>query len=248
MGSPAIPNAMSLGLVRRHPVWAKAADVTVRAMLKHGVLRDVTAGADVLKLGETATHVTLVLRGAVRVFYPATAQRGELTVKLFGAPSTFGEAECVLRGAWNESVQTLVPSTLLSVDAGRYFGLLQDEPSACFHAYWEVARQFGVAIQWENTTSAVTERVIAIIVAYASHFGRTDRDSVLIDHALSQDELARQSGSTRRTIVRVMADLYASKLVTRAGRKLRIPSVDALLAHAALPNIAMKADPKPWAV
>ena len=69
--------------------------------------------------GDPAQHIYFVLEGAVRVFYSATATRGSMTIKLFGAPSSFGDAECVLGTTYAENVQAIVHSLILAV-GGHY--------------------------------------------------------------------------------------------------------------------------------
>lgn len=227
--------------VLQHPLWRGADENDVRALLRRATTIDVPAGAPIVRAGEPAKHIYLLLDGAVRVFYPATASRGALTVKLFGAPASFGDAECVMQSPWNETVQALVRSQLLATPADSYFELMRKDSELAFRQYLEVARQFGVAIQYERSSGSSVARVIATIVAYASQFGRPVPGGMLIDYALTQDVLARESDCRRRTIVRVLADLYAAKVMWRDARRYCITSPEALLSHAAIdmPNIAV---------
>ncbi|HSI06153.1 MAG TPA: Crp/Fnr family transcriptional regulator [Myxococcota bacterium] len=234
--------------VLQHPIWRGADENDVRALLRRSTLIDCPAGAMVVRAGEPAKHIHLLLDGAVRVFYPPTKARGALTVKLFGAPASFGDAECVLQTTWNENVQALVRSQILVTPVERYFELLRNDAQLSFRQYLEVARQFGVAIQYEQAAGSAMARIIATIAAYASQFGRPVDGGVLVDYTLTQDILARESDCRRRSIVRALADLYSAKLMWRVKRRYCVASVEALLEHAGahVPNLAVSASDEPW--
>ncbi len=239
--------------VLQHPIWRDADEHDVRTLLRRSQLLDCPAGALIVRAGEQAKHVHLLLDGAVRVFYPATKGRdakgrGALTVKLFGAPASFGDAECVMRTVWTENVQALVRSQVLATPVERYFDLLRNDARLAFRQYLAVARQFGIAIQYEQASSSATARIIATIAAYASQFGRPAPGGLLIDYTLTQDLLARESDCRRRSIVRALAELYAAKLMWRVKRRYCVASVEALLAHAGarVPNLAVTTADDTW--
>lgn len=132
--------AALIGKLRRHPIWTDAPDQAVRALAER--LREVplAAGDSILRAGDAADAIHLLVRGVCRVFYPATERSAEVTVKLFGAPVAFGDAESILK------------ALVLVCDAASYFDILQREPRVCFRQYWDVSRRFGIAIQTERRT------------------------------------------------------------------------------------------------
>lgn len=246
------PNAESIGAVRRHPIWRNASDASVRALLSHARDEQFRAGQLILKAGDDANVLHLLLEGAARVFYPATDASREVTVKLFWAPAAFGDAESILRVKWAECVQALTPARVLLIDAAHYFRVLQSEPAVCFRQYWDVARRFGIAIRSERAANVdeLRDRVVALLLAYANHFGKPAPDGgVVIDHWLTQDALAVEVGSNRRSMVRVLGELYASGALKRAGRKFHVASLEKLLAVSTgpTPELSFRTDDKPWA-
>lgn len=240
-----------IGRLRRHPIWRDAPDATVRALAP--LLREVplSPGAVVLRAGDEARSIHLLVEGACRVFYPATERSAEITVKLFGAPAAFGDAESILQARWAETVEALTSGHVLICDAGAYFGVLQRDARVCFRQYWDVSRRFGVAIQTERAAnmSSLVERVVAILLAYARQFGTQTARGVLIQHPLTHDDLARQSGSNKRSVVRALAVLFQSGALVRAGRSFVVPRIDALLAAASVPvpEVAFRSAERPWA-
>jgi CRP-like cAMP-binding protein len=140
---------------------------------------------------------------------------------------------------------------VLIAPANAYFRLMQKEPSVCFRQYWDVARRFGVAIRSERASNLddLRDRVIAILVAYANHFGRAVAEGTLIEHPLTQDEIGRQVGATRRSIVSILSRLYDEQVLRRVGRRFVVPDVVALLrlAQGPAPDLSFKTDDRPWA-
>ncbi|MCC7110998.1 MAG: Crp/Fnr family transcriptional regulator, partial [Deltaproteobacteria bacterium] len=190
-----------------------------------------------------ADAIWLLVGGTARVFYPARKGQPEVTVKLLRAPGGFGDVACVARGRYTASVEALGPVTAVAVDAGRYFAALQRDARACFRQYWDVAHRFAGAVEMERAAlvSSVVERVIALLLAYAD-----DGDGVV---RLSQDDLAQQVASNRRSIVRTMEQLYQTGGLVRRGRSYVVVDRDKLLSGAAadVPMLLGSADAAPWA-
>lgn len=223
----------------------------MRALLAQTEDRRYRPGEKVLVAGEPARAIHLLVEGAVRIYYPATGDRAEITVKLFWAPAAFGDAESILRTHWAECVETLTPARVLITPAHRYFQLMRREPTVCFRQYWDVARRFGVAIHSERQAnlSELTDRTIAILVAYAYHFGREEDGGRLIDYPLTQEDIGKQVGTTRRSVVTILGQLYERALLQRRGRKFWVRSIPELLAAAqdAPPNLSFRTEETPWA-
>jgi CRP-like cAMP-binding protein len=246
------PTAEALGALRRHPIWTNASDAGARTLLTHARDEHFRPGQLILKAGDTAKTIFLLIEGAARVYYPATDASREVTVKLFWAPAAFGDAESILRVTWAECVQALTPARVLLIDAPKYFALMQSEPGVCFRQYWDVARRFGVAIRSERSANVdeLRDRVVALLLAYAHHFGKDDGNGgVVINHWLTQDALAIEVGSNRRSIVRVLNELYQRNAVARAGRRFRVPSLEKLLqvSTGSTPQLSFRSDQAPWA-
>jgi len=245
------PTSELIGAVRRHPIWRHASDAGVRALLTKARDETFRPGQLVLKAGDEARALHLLVEGAARVYYPATDASREVTVKLFWAPAAFGDAESILRVRWAECVQALTPARAIIVEAAHYFAVLQQEPSVCFRQYWDVARRFGIAIQSEKSANVdeLRDRVVALLLAYANHFGKPHDGGVVIDHALTQDALAVEVGSNRRSMVRVLGELYERGVLERAGRRFLVPSLEALLqvSTGPAPDLSFTTDDAPWA-
>ena len=230
------------GLLRRHPVWADASDATLALLSQGSRVVDRSAGQVFVIEGERAGAIYLLASGAARVFYPAKKGRPEVTVKLMLAPGGFGDVACVMRTGYTATVEALMPARAIAVESRFYFAAMQREPKACFRQYWDVARRFASAVEMERAAyvTTVVERVIALLLAYAEQSGG--------DVKLSQDDIAQQVGSNRRSVVRVMEQLYATGGLARRGRRYEIVDRTKLLGvvSADVPNLIGTSDAAPW--
>ncbi len=231
------------GLLRRHPIWAGASDRTLASVSEGSRVLDRAAGQVFVIEGDPATAIHLLIEGAARVFYPPRKGGAEATANLIVAPGGFGDIACVMRTPYTASVQAVTPARAIAVDAQVYFTALQQDARASFRQYWDVARRFAGAAQMERAALAATvaERVVALLLAYG---GLADGEV-----ALSQDDIAQQVGSNRRSVVRVMTLLYRSGGLKRVGRRYAIVDRAKLLAAVApdIPDMVGTADATPWA-
>lgn len=159
------------------------------------------------------------------------------------APDSFGDVACAMRTPYRASVEAIMPSSSLAVEAGAYFAALQQDGRACFRQYWDLARRFSGAAQMERAAlvTSVNERVVALLLAYAEQGGGEVR--------LSQEDIAQQVGSNRRSVVRAMELLYRSGGLERRGRRYGVIDRDKMLDAVAgtVPDMHGTADPAPWA-
>ena len=70
----------TVALIRRHPIWRDVSDSAVRALAQHINVVPLAPGDAILKAGDEAKAIHLLVEGACRVFYPATERSAEITV------------------------------------------------------------------------------------------------------------------------------------------------------------------------
>ncbi|MCC7385361.1 MAG: Crp/Fnr family transcriptional regulator [Deltaproteobacteria bacterium] len=228
--------------LRLHPIWAEA-NPAATAILKRGARVEVrTPGQVFMVEGQRSSDIFLLTRGSVRLLYPRSSRRPELTAKLLHAPGVFGDIASIVRAPSSANIQALTPCVAIVVDAPTYFAAMHADVRVCFHQYWNVALRLAGAAAFgkASATASVMDRVVALLLAYG-------HDQADIE--LTQDDIADQVGTSRRTVVRLMESLYASGGLVRINRRYRITDVDKLLA-VATPDLAPLSSREletPWA-
>jgi CRP-like cAMP-binding protein len=236
------PSPSALGLLRQSLVWADVADATLTRLLAGSRVIERAAGQVFVVADAPAGAIYLLSSGAARAYYPARRTHPEATTRLILAPGSFNEIACATQRPNLESVEALVPSTAIAIDPRTYFLALQREPAAAFRSYFDLAQRLACASDLERSAygNSVPERVIALLLAYARQAGG--------DIRLSQDDIAQQVGSTRRSVARVMERLYASGGLERRGHRYAVVDRQKLLALATgwVADMISTQDQRPW--
>lgn len=228
--------------LRLHPIWAEA-NPAATALLKRGARVEVRAPGQVYMVeGQRSSDVFLLTRGSVRLLYPRSARRPELTAKLLHAPGVFGDIASIVRTPSSANIQALTACVAVVVDAPTYFAAMQADVHVCFHQYWNVALRLAGAAAFgkASANASLMDRLVALLVAYGED---------QTDITLSQDDIAEQIGTSRRTVVRLMETLYAGGGLRRIKRRYRIIDADKLLAFTS-PDLAPLSSNEletPWA-
>ncbi|MBK7864441.1 MAG: Crp/Fnr family transcriptional regulator [Archangiaceae bacterium] len=243
--------AAALGELGRHPLWGAAPDLLRRRLLSRGEHLALKPGENALEYGQPARRIFLLVDGLMRISLPPHGRRAGVTVKLLQAPAFFGEAESMLGAAWQETVEALTPTRLWSFESRHYFACMREHAETCFRHYCDTAARFGVSIGAHRAVlfDELQERTLAVFAAYAAHRGRplAGSEAVLIDSRLTLDGLAREVGTNRRTLARVLAALYRSGAVTRRGRRFAVlPLAQLLGTLPTRPSMAYRIHGKMW--
>src|SRR5688572_31893436 len=99
MGQPTDPRRLVCG----HPVFADAPPEALACVLARATVRTLSRGQALVRDGELATEVHVVVEGALRVFH-SSPDGEEAVVMLLRAHALFGDSEAVAGGRHVESV------------------------------------------------------------------------------------------------------------------------------------------------
>ena len=218
-------------LLARHPSWAGLSEQGARALANSTEQQKFSPGQVIVIEGQPARHVYYLVDGVVRVFFPRRKGRAALTLALRGAPGMFGDIAVLNATAYTSSVDALTPSVVLAVEHAAWRATLTAEPRVAMLHYQSLGERFLGATQ--NQRGAIdprpVERVAALLLSYAQHTGvPLPEGGVLIDAVVAQEDIAEQTASTRRTVVRALGALFDSGTLRRHGRKLVVTDIDAL--------------------
>jgi CRP/FNR family transcriptional regulator len=227
--------ASPVALLRQHPLWAPLSEPAARQLAASAGLSTYSAGQVIVRDGEAAGHVHYLTHGLVRVYFPRTRTRASLTLALIEAPGMFGDIACLNQSPYTATVEALAACGTVSVPRAAWRAAIEREPLVAMLHYQKLAQRFAGAthIQRWSIDPRPVERVAALLLSYAQHVGVAVEGGTLIDAVIAQEDIAEQTASTRRTVVRALGELFDSGALLRSGRKLVV--VDAAkLARAAL--------------
>jgi CRP-like cAMP-binding protein len=211
------------------PLWHGLDPARRDRLLEQSTWRWCEPGTLVLSEEDPATTVFALPTGAVRVFY--RSDEGEETLaKLLVGPALFGEIECFVGIPHLENVEPLSPLYVLAMPFTAFDAYLNDEPFATRRLLLDLAERFCIAAANERTTAfgTVEQRLAALLLSYLDAFGRPGVGGVLLARPISQDELARGLGVSRKSVQRTIDGWRRAGVIRKEGDFYRICQRDVL--------------------
>jgi CRP/FNR family transcriptional regulator, cyclic AMP receptor protein len=194
-----------------YPLFAQAGATAIEKVIAGAEFSLVNRGERILEEGQAPTHVTFVLEGAVRIFHTAADGR-QFTPKILAAPNHFGDVELISGHTLNfQSVELIDDGCIARVHWPVLREVLQSDHAVCLGWLGGLASQFVYTIDADrhNVFSGLPGRVANVLLSYAEVYGAPIRDGIELGRPLSLDRLAREVGSVKRSIIRVLQTFEA---------------------------------------
>lgn len=198
----------ALQVFANYPLLEQAQVPSVERLLGAAQLLRAPPSWLVLQEGAPAGDVWFLLDGVARIYHEADDGR-QFTPKIMRAPNHFGDLERIAGEELNgQSVRTMTSSVLARVPWEEVQRVLLDDHAACLGWLTGIASQFVYTIDAhrQQVFGDLAARVANLLLSFAEAFGRADKEGVVIDHPLSRDGLAKQVGSVKRAVLRVVQD------------------------------------------
>lgn len=200
----------------RHPVLRGVEPAHVRSLVDAGETCVYATGELLLREGEEELFCFFLIAGSVKVFY--TSPDGfEVVVKVFGAPSVFGEMECLTGIPYLESVVAVEKAKALRVPAAALSRALEESHPLSANLLRDLAARLCIAAQNENALAflPVSSRLANLLLTYVRLYGVPVDGGTMIRVKLSQDELANGLGVAKKSVSRTFREWQAEGLVTK---------------------------------
>ncbi len=180
--------------------------------------RTYNAGELVFESGAVSDRLFVLLKGAVRIFHRATDGR-ETVVKLLGAPCVFGDVEIISGVRFLESVNALGETLIAEIPSVEYLAFLDEHPKALWAQLRHASDKFCVAIHNERQCfDTLEEKIANVLLSYCEFFGtEKNDDAIIIEHPLSQKDIALTLGLVPRTVSNVIAKWKKSGVLGKKG-------------------------------
>lgn len=191
-------------------------------------LREVAVGKILCREGEAGGLFCIVVAGLLKA-YRSLASGREITIFLLRPGDSFGFLPLLDGGPFPMSIETLEPSTLLTLERNALLDLLHKTPEFSRLLLEHLAGKLRECVDRLGvvTTQGAAARVAHALLSLASpagegHFG----EAVL---PVSQTELAQTLGVAPENFSRALARLQRQGLIRKSGkRRFLIPSLQRL--------------------
>ncbi len=226
-------DAAVLEALRKNPLFGVVDPDALELMARHAERVRFRAGRKVLREGELAGDVFVLVSGGVRIYHKApTEEEGEIVVKLFRAPAFFGEMEVLLKIAWLETVETVLPSEVIRIRGAAFSALLGQDIDLCLGLVKDLTLRLCISTEHARVLAftSAEARLASLVMDHINLFGVPDEATggVRLDVKLSQETLARSLAVSRKTINQTLGRWRQEGLLLKKAARYIVLDVEGL--------------------
>jgi CRP/FNR family transcriptional regulator, nitrogen oxide reductase regulator len=217
-----------LSALQSLPVFRGVSTEDQRRLAAVASLRDYQRGDFLWHAGDEADHLTVIVRGRVKIVRHADA--GDVILELFGAGEPVGAIAVYNYMPYPASGVCLEPVTLLMLPRRDYFELLDRHPDFARAVIRELTK-LTVALTRkleEMRGQRVETRIAQLFLTLAERMGRETGEGIEIPLQLSRQEVADLVGTTAESAIRVLSRWGREGVLITGDGRFVLPSRERL--------------------
>ena len=223
------------GLLAQTTLFEGLTTEVLRNIVAEATQRRYTKSQFLFYQGDQGDRLFVVLSGMVKVSV-SSDQGEEMVLVTLGPPQVMGELALIDGGPRSASVQALESTEVLMLSRDAVMRLLQEHPpltAALLNMLGGVIRRLT-----EQAADLVFldlhGRVAKLLLRLADERGTSDRGEVILDHQLTQTDIARMVGGSRPAVNRILQAFAGRGFLEIRGQRIIIRQLDALRRRAGL--------------
>jgi len=216
-------------VVRRAPLFTaldEAAAVSLRASMDSV---KIAKGSILFKEGDDGEHLYVIIDGKLKLGTSSGDGRENL-LSILGPGEMFGELSLFDPGPRTSTATAVTDAKLLSLSHEKVIPWLKQNPEVSLQLLTRLSqrlRRTNEAVG-DLVFSDVPGRVAKALIDLGDRFGKTTPEGLLVNHDLTQEELAQLVGASRETVNKALADFAGRDWLKLDGRSVLIADVDRL--------------------
>ncbi|QRO87178.1 Crp/Fnr family transcriptional regulator [Kytococcus sedentarius] len=220
---------MDLDIVTRSPLFAGLDEPAAAALLELTERETFKRGQVIFNEGDPGEKLYVIAAGKLKLSRSSHDGRENLLAVL-GPGEIIGEISFFDPGPRTASAITVSDTEVLALAHGHLSGFLRDNTQA------SVAMLGALAHRLRRTNDNVADlvftdvpgRVAKALLDLAERFGVDDGNGLLVQHELTQEELAQLVGASRETVNKALADFASRGWLRLEARSVRLLEVERL--------------------
>ena len=214
---------------RRAPLFTaldEAAAVSLRASMDSV---KIAKGSILFKEGDEGEHLYVIIDGKLKLGTSSGDGRENL-LSILGPGEMFGELSLFDPGPRTSTATAVTDAKLLSLSHEKVIPWLKQNPEVSLQLLTRLSqrlRRTNEAVG-DLVFSDVPGRVAKALIDLGDRFGKSIPEGLLVNHDLTQEELAQLVGASRETVNKALADFAGRGWLKLDGRSVLIADVDRL--------------------
>jgi CRP-like cAMP-binding protein len=216
-------------VVRRAPLFTaldEAAAISLRASMD---TVKIAKGSILFKEGDDGEHLYVIIDGKLKLGTSSGDGRENL-LSILGPGEMFGELSLFDPGPRTSTATAVTDAKLLSLSHEKVIPWLKQNPEVSLQLLTRLSqrlRRTNEAVG-DLVFSDVPGRVAKALIDLGDRFGKTTPEGLLVNHDLTQEELAQLVGASRETVNKALADFAGRGWLKLDGRSVLITDVERL--------------------
>jgi CRP-like cAMP-binding protein len=216
-------------VVRRAPLFTaldEAAAVSLRASMDSV---KIAKGSILFKEGDEGEHLYVIIDGKLKLGTSSGDGRENL-LSILGPGEMFGELSLFDPGPRTSTATAVTDAKLLSLSHEKVIPWLKQNPEVSLQLLTRLSqrlRRTNEAVG-DLVFSDVPGRVAKALIDLGDRFGKTTPEGLLVNHDLTQEELAQLVGASRETVNKALADFAGRGWLKLDDRSVLITDVERL--------------------
>ena len=225
-----IPGLQDITYLQGNPLFKGLTEGELSTIAREGRSRRLRPGAYIFRQGAPATTLYLLVAGQVKMTQ-ITPEGHQVLLRVSSPGDTVGAIAVVDKALYPATAQAADSCRLLAWDGDAMLSLMLRFPALAVNILRVVSAH---VLEFQDryrelATERVERRVARALLRLATQAGQSLDNGILIDLALTQQDLAEMTGTTRYTISRMLTDWQQRGLVQTGRERVLIKLPDGLL-------------------
>ena len=216
-------------VVRRAPLFTALDEATAVSLRASMDSVKIAKGSILFKEGDDGEHLYVIVDGKLKLGTSSGDGRENL-LSILGPGEMFGELSLFDPGPRTSTATAVTDAKLLSLSHEKVIPWLKQNPEVSLQLLTRLSqrlRRTNEAVG-DLVFSDVPGRVAKALIDLGDRFGKTTPEGLLVNHDLTQEELAQLVGASRETVNKALADFAGRGWLKLDGRSVLIADVDRL--------------------
>ena len=216
-------------VVRRAPLFTALDEATAVSLRASMDSVKIAKGSILFKEGDGGEHLYVIVDGKLKLGTSSGDGRENL-LSILGPGEMFGELSLFDPGPRTSTATAVTDAKLLSLSHEKVIPWLKQNPEVSLQLLTRLSqrlRRTNEAVG-DLVFSDVPGRVAKALIDLGDRFGKTTPEGLLVNHDLTQEELAQLVGASRETVNKALADFAGRGWLKLDGRSVLIADVDRL--------------------